>query len=211
MLCCLELLSVIGACALRHLSFPRSKYHTIDNNHGSCWDHLLFVVFVTIAKQSVKVLFVILLVSLGSFGNIIMPPRKGAPTQRPPPAAMPGIRPNKRARRRRLRPDDVPIVNPTIKHNREGPRQASEAQGTVSVDIGAITSTISVVLSQAILSAFAPEYLASIIGGNAQHKQQDVMQDASGLVDQAVDDDGFFFFFPTLFICNQSNNTILSI
>ena len=189
MLCCLELLSVIGACALSCLSFPRSKYHTIDNNHGSCWDYLLFVVFVTVAKQSVKVLFVILLVSLGSFGNIIMPPRKRAPTQRPPPAAMPGVRPNKRARRGRLRPDDVPIVNPTIEQNREVPRQASEAQGTVSVDVGAITSTISAVLSQAIKSAFAPENLASIIGGNAQQKQQDVTQDASGLVDQAVDDD----------------------
>ena len=57
------------------------------------------------------------------------------------------------------------------------------------MDVGAITSTISPVLSQAIKSAFAPENLASIIGGNAQQKQQDVTQDASGLVDQAVDDD----------------------
>ena len=83
----------------------------------------------------------------------------------------------------------MPIVNPTIEPNREDARQASEAQGTVSVDFGAITSTISAILSQAMKSAFAPENLASIIGGNAQQKQQDVTQDASGLVDQAVDDD----------------------
>ena len=57
------------------------------------------------------------------------------------------------------------------------------------MDVGAITSTISSVLSQAIKSAFAPENLASIISGHAQQKQQVVSQDASGVVDQAVDDD----------------------
>ena len=44
-------------------------------------------------------------------------------------------------------------------------------------------------MNQAIKSAFAPENLAFIIGGNAQQKQQGVTQDASGLVDKAVDDD----------------------
>ena len=50
----------------------------------------------------------------------------------------------------------------------------------MSVDVGAITATILSVLSQAIKSAFAPENLASIIRAT---------QDASGVVDQAVDDD----------------------
>ena len=52
-----------------------------------------------------------------------------------------GIRPNKRARRGRLQPDDVPIVNPIIEPEKEDSRQVPEAQGTVSVDVGAVTST----------------------------------------------------------------------
>ena len=57
------------------------------------------------------------------------------------------------------------------------------------MDVGAISSNTSAVLSQAIKSAFAPENLASIIGGNAQQKQQDVTQDTSGLVDKSAEDD----------------------
>lgn len=64
--CYFELLSVSGAYILSRLSFARSQYNTIDNNCGSCRDHLLFVVFVTTAKQSVQVLFVILPIWLGS-------------------------------------------------------------------------------------------------------------------------------------------------
>ena len=96
--------------------------------------------------------------------------------------AMPSIRPNKRARRGRLRPDNVPIVTPTIEPESADSRQAPEALGTVSVDVGAITATISSVLSKAIKSAFAPENLASILSGPAQQKQQVVTQDASGVV-----------------------------
>ena len=104
--------------------------------------------------------------------------------------AMPSIRPNKRARRRRLRPDDVPIVTPRNEPEKaEDHSQGPEALGTVSVDVGAITATISSVLSQAIKTAFASENLASILNGHDQRKQQVVTQDASGLVDQAVDDD----------------------
>ena len=114
-----------------------------------CRDHLLFVVLVTLAKQSVKVLFIILLVSLGYFVYSIMPPRKRTTTEIPAPA-MPSIHPNKRARQGRLRPDDVPIVTPTIEPESEDSRQAPEALGTVSVDVGAITAAISSVLSQAI-------------------------------------------------------------
>ena len=120
---------------------------------------------------------------------MIMPPRKRAAKQVSRPAAMPGIRLNKRARRGRLRPDDMPIVNPTIEPEMKDPRKAPEHQATVSVDVGAITSTISAVLNHVIKSAFAPENLASIIGGNAQKKEQDVTLDPSGLVDKAVDHD----------------------
>ena len=179
---------MMGAYILSRLSFPRSQYNMIDNNCVSCRDHLLFFVLVTLAKQSVKVLFIILLVSLGLFVYFIMPPRKRTVKEIPAPA-MPKIRPNKRARRGRLRPDEVPIVTPAIEPVSEDHRQAPEALGTVSVDVGAITSTISSVLSQAIKSAFAPENLASIISGQPQQKQQVVTQDASGVVDQAVDDD----------------------
>ena len=126
-ICYLELLSMISAYILSHLSFARSQYRMIDNNGRSCWDHLLFVVFVTIAKQSVKVLFIFLLVLLGSFGSIIMPPRKRTAKQISAPAVMPGIHLNKRARQRRLRPDVVPIVNTTIEPEREDPCQAPEA------------------------------------------------------------------------------------
>lgn len=55
--------------------------------------------------------------------------------------------------------------------------KSPQAQGTVSVDVGAISSTISAVLSQVIKSAFTPENLTSIIGGNTRQKQQVVMQD----------------------------------
>ena len=64
-ICYFEWLFVIGAYILSRLSFTRSQYIMIDNNCVSCRDHLLFVVLVTLAKQSVKVLFIILLVSLG--------------------------------------------------------------------------------------------------------------------------------------------------
>lgn len=64
----------------------------------------------------------------------------------------------------------MPIVNPTIEPEREDPHQAPIAEGTVSVDVGAIMSTISAVL-QAIKSAIASENLATIIGTNTQQKQ----------------------------------------
>ena len=181
-ICYLEWLFVIGAFILSSLSCTRSQYITIDNNCVPCRDHLLFVVLVTLAKQSVKMLFIILLVSLGYFVYFIMPPRKRTAKEIPAPA-MPSIRPNKRARRGRLRPDDVPIVTRTIEPERADSRQAPEALGTVSVDVGAITATISSVLSQAIKLAFAPENLASIISGPAQQKQQVVTQDDSVVVD----------------------------
>ena len=166
-ICYLEWLFVIGAFILSSLSCTRSQYITIDNNCVPCRDHLLFVVLVTLAKQSVKMLFIILLVSLGYFVYSIMPPRKHTATEIPAPA-MSSIHPNKRARRGRLRPDDVPIVTPTIEPESEDSRRAPEALGTVSVDVGAITATVSSVLSQAIKSAFAPENLASILSGPAK-------------------------------------------
>ena len=95
-ICYLEWLFVIGAYILSRLSCTRSQYITIDNNCVPCRDHLLFVVLVTLAKQSVKMLFIILLVSLGYFVYFIMPPRKRTAKEIPAPA-MPSIRPNKRA------------------------------------------------------------------------------------------------------------------
>ena len=116
-----------------------------------------------------------------------MPPKKRASV----PAALSVPRPNKRARRGRLRPDeratDAPIDTQTIQTEKEK-EDSRPVQGTVSVDVGAISSTLSAVLSQAIKSAFAPENLASIIGGNAQN-QQPVTEDPRGLVDQVVQDD----------------------
>ncbi|KAJ7381939.1 hypothetical protein OS493_038145, partial [Desmophyllum pertusum] len=57
----------------------------------------------------------------------------------------------------------------------------------VSVDVGAITSTISAVISQAIKTAFSADNLATILGTNAD--QQVVSQDTAGPVDKAVDAD----------------------
>jgi len=97
-ICYFEWLFVIGAYIFGRLSFTRSQYIMIAKNCVSCRDHLLFVVLVTLAKQSVKVVFIILLVSLGYFVYFIMPPRKRTAKEIPAPA-MPNIRPNKRSRR----------------------------------------------------------------------------------------------------------------
>ena len=121
------------------------------------------------------------------FFAVEMPPKKRSARQAPAPALTPAIRPNKRARRARLRPEDhdARITSP------EPPIAAEElpAQGSVSVDVGVITSTISAVISQAIRTAFSPENLASIIGTNAQPQQPAVAQPAPRLVDRAVEDD----------------------
>ena len=91
------------------------------------------------------------------FFGVEMPPKKRSARQAPAPALTPAIRPNKRARRARLRPEDhdARITSP------EPPIAAEElpAQGSVSVDVGAITSTISAVISEAIRTAFSPENL----------------------------------------------------
>ena len=78
------------------------------------------------------------------FFAVEMSPKKCSAKQAPAPALTPAIRPNKRARRTRLRPEDhdARITSP------EPPIAAEErpAQGSVSVDVGAITSTISSVI-----------------------------------------------------------------
>ena len=110
----------------------------------------------------------------------IMPPKKSAaPKKRaaqhvPAPVRRP-LRPNKRARRGRLQPDeerDVTIAEP--------PKEDSSS--TVLVNVGAIPSTISAVVTQAIKTAFSPENLASLIGAGNQ-------QEAPRLVDQTVGDE----------------------
>ena len=108
-ICYFEWLFVSCASLLSRLSFTRSQYIMIHNNCVSCRDHLLFVVLVTLAKQSLKVSFIILLVSLGYFVYFIMPSGKRTANEIPAPA-MPSNSPNKRARPGRLRPDDVPLT-----------------------------------------------------------------------------------------------------
>ena len=85
-----------------------------------------------------------------------MPPRKRPATQATAPAAIPSVRPNKRARRPRLGPEEVPTI-----HERITPEEAnviashpsSSSPGTVSVDVDAITATISAVITQAVKTA----------------------------------------------------------
>ena len=106
----------------------------------------------------------------------IMPPKKcAAPVARP-------LRPNKRARRGRLQPAEEREVVTTAP-----PKDNSS--GTVSVAVGAISSTISAVLSQAIKTAFSPANLASLIGAGNQENQPAPTPDAPTLVDQKVEDE----------------------
>ena len=74
------------------------------------------------------------------------------------------LRPDKRAIQERLQSAeerDVAITEP--------PKE--DSSGTVSVDVGAISSTISAVLNQAIKTAILPENLASFIGAGNQQNQ----------------------------------------
>ncbi|KAJ7388313.1 hypothetical protein OS493_038584 [Desmophyllum pertusum] len=112
-----------------------------------------------------------------------MPPRTRPAAKAPKSKA---IRPNKRANRARVQPEVVPAGLDTS--NEGAPTDETRpSQGTVSVVVGAITSTISAVLSQAIKTAFSAVNLATILGTNAH--QQVVYQDTAGPVDKAVDAD----------------------
>ena len=95
-----------------------------------------------------------------------MPPRKRPATQATVPAAIPSVRPNKRARRPRLRPEEAPTVHEsttTEQANVIASNPSSSSPGTVSVDVDAITATISAVITQAVKTAFSPEKLASLL------------------------------------------------
>ena len=63
---------------------------------------------------------------------------------------------------------------------------SSSSPGTVSVDVDAITATISAVITQAVKTAFSPAKLASLLDNNSPTPV--VTQDPTGLVEQAVDD-----------------------
>ena len=119
-----------------------------------------------------------------------MPPRKRPATQATAPAAIPSVRPNKRARRPRLRPEEAPTVHEsttTEQANVIASNPSSSSPGTVSVDVDAITATISAVITQAVKTAFSPEKLASLLDNNSPTPV--VTQAPTGLVEQAVDDD----------------------
>ena len=62
------------------------------------------------------------------------------------------------------------------------PIEKEDSSGTVLVNVGAISSTISAVVTQAIKTACSPENLASLIDAGNQ-------QEAPGLVDQTVGDE----------------------
>ena len=119
-----------------------------------------------------------------------MPPRKRPATQATAPTAIPSVRPNKRARRPRLRPEEAPTVHEsttTAQANVIASNPSSSSPGTVSVDVDAITATISAVITQAVKTAFSPEKLASLLDNNSPTPV--VTQAPTGLVEQAVDDD----------------------
>ncbi|KAJ7352849.1 hypothetical protein OS493_033391 [Desmophyllum pertusum] len=90
-----------------------------------------------------------------------MPPRKRPAAKAPKSKA---IRPNKRANRARVQPE-VPVVPAGLdtSNERAPTDETRPSQGTVSVDVGAITSTISAVISQAIKTAFSADNLATIL------------------------------------------------
>ena len=64
---------------------------------------------------------------------------------------------------------------------------SSSSPGTVSVDVDAITATVSAVITQAVKTAFSPEKLASLLGNNSPTPV--VTQAPTGLFEQAVDED----------------------
>ena len=114
-----------------------------------------------------------------------MPPRKRPATQAKAPAAVFSVRPNKRARRPRLRPEEVPTVHESIateQANVIASNPSSSSPGTVSVDVDAITATISAVITQAVKMAFSPDNSPTPV-------VRLVTQAPTGLVEQAVDDD----------------------
>ncbi|CAH3020966.1 unnamed protein product, partial [Porites evermanni] len=81
-----------------------------------------------------------------------MPLRKQPATQATVPAAIPSVRPNKRARRPRLCPEEAPTVHEsttTEQANMIASNPSSSSPGTMSADVDAITATISAVITQA--------------------------------------------------------------
>ena len=97
-----------------------------------------------------------------------MPPRKRAAAK----AATPNTRP------KRAKP-----TRPSVMTEKTSENANRSNQGMVSLDVTALTSTISSVISQAVQTAFTPDNLAIIFG----NKQSD-NQIQSGLVDGAVKD-----------------------
>ena len=119
-----------------------------------------------------------------------MPPRKRPATQTTALAAIPSVRPNKRARRPRLRPGEAPTVHEsttTEQANVIASNPSSSSPGTVSVDFDAITATISAVITQKVKTAFSPAKLTSLLDNNSPTPV--VTQAPTELVEQAVDDD----------------------
>ena len=119
-----------------------------------------------------------------------MPPRKRPATQATAPTAIPSVRPNKRARRPRLRPEEAPTVHEsttTEQANVIASNPSSSSPGTVSVDFDAITATISAVITQKVKTAFSPAKLTSLLDNNSPTPV--VTQAPTELVEQAVDDD----------------------
>ena len=119
-----------------------------------------------------------------------MPPRKRPATPATAPAAIPSVRPNKRARRPRLRPEEVLTVHERIateEGNVIASNPSSSSPGTMSVDVDAITATISAVITEAVKTAFPPAKLASLLDNNSPTPV--VTQAPTGLLEQAVDDD----------------------
>ena len=119
-----------------------------------------------------------------------MPPRKRPATQTTALAAIPSVRPKKRARRPRLRPGEAPTVHEsttTEQANVIASNPSSSSPGTVSVDFDAITATISAVITQKVKTAFSPAKLTSLLDNNSPTPV--VTQAPTELVEQAVDDD----------------------
>ena len=116
-----------------------------------------------------------------------MPPQTRPATQATAPAGILSVRPKKRARRPRLHLEEVPTVHESItteQANMIASNPSSSSPGTVSVDVNAITATISAVITQAV-KAFSPEKLASLLDNNCP--TQVVTQGPTALVQRAVD------------------------
>lgn len=107
-----------------------------------------------------------------------MPPRKRAAAKTPAP------RPTRAKRPRPSGPPEVEVNTPADPPARE----PQHNQGLVSIDVNAISSTISTVVAQALQSALSQDNIAALLTPRSAGNQDDVEQVVANVADEIVAD-----------------------